>query len=71
MNKEQIIKNRLVYNLSFLVLQDVNNTNNDLTLTALDKKIKIRALINIVDSCKNYTNQEINTLLNEFYPLPF
>ncbi len=64
-------KRNLINELSFWILQEINNVN-DSTRTAIEKKTDIKVLINIVSSCRDYTNKQIKVLTNELkYQLPF
>tara|TARA_R110000772_G_scaffold113030_1_gene217318 strand:+ start:299 stop:508 length:210 start_codon:yes stop_codon:yes gene_type:complete len=64
-------KRNLINDLSFWILQEINNVN-DSTRTTLEKKTDIKVLINIVSSCRDYTNKQIKVLINELkYQLPF
>ena len=65
-------KRNLIYELSFWMLQEIDHVNNSLTKTTLEKKTEIKVLINIVTSCRDYTNKQIKVLTNELkYQLPF
>ena len=64
-------KRNLINELSFWMLQEINHVN-DSTKTAIKKKTDIKVLINIVSSCKDYTNKQIKELINELkFQLPF
>tara|TARA_R110000824_G_scaffold398548_1_gene602699 strand:- start:236 stop:445 length:210 start_codon:yes stop_codon:yes gene_type:complete len=64
-------KRNLINELSFWMLQEINHVN-DSTKTAIKKKTDIKVLINIVSSCKDYTNKQIKELINELkLQLPF
>ena len=65
-------KRNLINDLSFWMLQEIDHVNNSLTKTTLEKKTEIKVLINIVTSCRDYTNKQIKVLINELkYQLPF
>ena len=65
-------KRNLINELSFWMLQEIEYVNNSLTKTTLEKKTEIKVLINIIKSCKDYTNKQIQVLTNELkYQLPF
>jgi len=65
-------KRNLINELSFWMLQEIDHINNDSTKTILEKKTDIKVLINIVSSCRDYTNKQIKVLINELkYQLPF
>ena len=65
-------KRNLINELSFWMLQEIDHINNDSTKTILEKKTDIKVLINIVSSCRDYTNKQIKVLTNELkYQLPF
>ena len=64
-------KRNLINELSFWILQEIDHVN-DSTRTAIEKKTDIKVLINIVTSCRDYTNKQIKVLINELkYQLPF
>tara|TARA_R110000764_G_scaffold92143_1_gene175425 strand:- start:41 stop:250 length:210 start_codon:yes stop_codon:yes gene_type:complete len=64
-------KRNLINDLSFWMLQEIDHVN-DSTRTAIEKKTDIKVLINIVTSCRDYTNKQIKVLINELkYQLPF
>tara|TARA_R110000737_G_C14430103_1_gene459518 strand:- start:373 stop:582 length:210 start_codon:yes stop_codon:yes gene_type:complete len=64
-------KRNLINDLSFWMLQEIDHVN-DSTKTAIEKKTDIKVLINIVTSCRDYTNKQIKVLINELkYQLPF
>lgn len=64
-------KRNLINELSFWMLQEIDHINNS-TKTAITKEKKIEVLINIVSSCRDYTNKQIKKLINELkYQLPF
>ena len=65
-------KRNLINELSFWILQEVEQINNINKFTALEKKTKIKVLINIIKSCKEYTNKQIKALTHELkFALPF
>jgi len=65
-------KRNLINELSFWMLQEIEFVNNSLTKTTLEKKTEIKVLINIIKSCKEYTNKQIKVLTDELkYQLPF
>ena len=64
-------KRNLINDLSFWMLQEIDHVN-DSTKTAIEKKTEIKVLINIVTSCRDYTNKQIKVLIHELkYQLPF
>ena len=65
-------KKNLIFELSFWVLQEIEQINNINKFTSLEKKTNIKALSNIVHSSKEYTNKQIKELIKELkYQLPF
>ena len=65
-------KRNLINQLSFYIIQEIDYVNNSLTKTILEKKTEIKVLINIISSCKEYTNKQIKELINELkFELPF
>ena len=65
-------KRNLINQLSFYIIQEIDYVNNSLTKTILEKKTEIKVLINIISSCKDYTNKQIKILINELKSqLPF
>ena len=65
-------KRNLINQLSFYIIQEIDYVNNSLTKTILEKKTEIKVLINIISSCKDYTNKQIKILINELkLQLPF
>ena len=65
-------KKNLIFELSFWILQEIEQINNINKFTSLEKKTKIKVLINIVTSCRDYTNKQIKELINELkFQLPF
>ena len=64
-------KRNLINELSFWLMQEVEQVN-DSTRPPIEKKTEIKTLINIIKSCKEYTNKQIKELTNELkYQLPF
>tara|TARA_R110000764_G_scaffold43968_1_gene98900 strand:- start:280 stop:489 length:210 start_codon:yes stop_codon:yes gene_type:complete len=64
-------KRNLINELSFWMLQEINHVN-DSTRTAIEKKTDIKVLINIVSSCRDYTNKQIKVLIHDLkFQLPF
>ena len=65
-------KRNLINELSFWIIQEIEYVNNSLTKTFLEKKTEIKVLINIISSCKDYTNKQIKILIHELkFQLPF
>ena len=65
-------KRNLINELSFWIIKEIQYKNNSLSKTFLEKKEEIKALINIISSCKDYTNKQIKELINESQnTLPF
>lgn len=65
-------KRNLIYELSFWVLQEIEQTNNIDKFTSLEKKTNIKILTNIIHSSKEYTNKQIKELIKELkFQLPF
>ena len=65
-------KRNLINQLSFYIIQEIDYVNNSLTKTILEKKTEIKVLINIISSCKYYTNKQIKILIHELkFQLPF
>jgi len=65
-------KKNLIFELSFWVLQEIEQINDINKYTSLEKKTNIKALSNIVHSSKEYTNKQIKELIKELkYQLPF
>ena len=58
-------KKNLIFELSFWVLQEIEQINNINKFTSLEKKTNIKALSNIVHSSKEYTNKQIKELIKE------
>ena len=64
-------KRNLINELSFWMLQEIDHVN-DSTKTAIKKKTDIKVLINIVSSCRDYTNKQIKVLIHDLkFQLPF
>lgn len=64
-------KRNLINELSFWILQEVDQVNNS-TRTAIEKKTDIKVLTNIVRSCKEYSNKQIKVLIHDLkFQLPF
>ncbi len=65
-------KRNLIYELSFWIIQEVEQINNIDKFTSLEKKTNITTLLHIVKSSKDYTNKQIKELIKELkYQLPF
>ena len=65
-------KRNLINELSFWVLQEVEQINNINKFTAIEKKTNIKVLINIIRSCKDYSNKQIKVLIHDLkFQLPF
>tara|TARA_R100000655_G_scaffold109403_1_gene163800 strand:+ start:635 stop:847 length:213 start_codon:yes stop_codon:yes gene_type:complete len=65
-------KRNLINELSFWIIQEVEQINNIDKFTSLEKKTNIKTLLNIVKSSKDYTNKQIKELIKELkYQLPF
>ena len=67
-------KRNLINELSFWILQEIDIINSGQSgyKTTLEQKTKIKVLINIVSSCKEYTNKQIKELIKELkFQLPF
>tara|TARA_R110000824_G_scaffold307068_1_gene494549 strand:- start:867 stop:1079 length:213 start_codon:yes stop_codon:yes gene_type:complete len=65
-------KKNLIFELSFWILQEIEQINNINKFTSLEKKTNIKALTNIIYSSKEYTNKQIKELIKELkYQLPF
>ena len=58
-------KRNLIYELSFCILQEIEEVNNS-EKTTEEKKININQLINIVKYNKSSSNKHIKVLINEF-----
>ena len=65
-------KINLINELSFWLLQEINEINDNNKFTVLEKKTNIKVLINIITSCRDYTNKQIKELIKELkFQLPF
>tara|TARA_R110001583_G_scaffold134867_1_gene286594 strand:+ start:542 stop:754 length:213 start_codon:yes stop_codon:yes gene_type:complete len=65
-------KRNLINELSFWILQEVEQINNIDKLTSLSKKTNIEILLNVVKSSKYYTNKQIKELIKDLkFQLPF
>ena len=65
-------KRNLINELSYFILQEIEQINNINKFTSLEKKTNIKALTNIIYSSKEYTNKQIKELIKELkYQLPF
>jgi len=67
-------KRNLINELSFWIIQEIDiiNEGNSGYNTTLEQKTKIKVLINIISSCKEYTNKQIKILIDELkFQLPF
>lgn len=65
-------KKNLIFELSFWMLQEIEQINNINKFTPLEKKTNIKVLTNIVLSSKDYTNKQIKELIKDLkYQLPF
>lgn len=65
-------KRNLINELSFWIIREVEQINNIDKFTVLEKKTKIKVLINIISSCRDYTNKQIKELIKELkFQLPF
>ena len=65
-------KRNLINELSFWVIREIDQINDNNFLSPLYKKTNIRTLINIINSSKKYTNKEIKVLINDVkFELPF
>jgi len=65
-------KKNLIFQLSFWILQEIEQINNINKFTSLEKKTNIKALTNIIHSSKEYTNKQIKELIKELkFQLPF
>ena len=64
-------KRNLINELSFWLMREVDQVNGS-NCWPLEKKTEIKVLINIIKSCKGYTNKQIKELTHELkYQLPF
>ena len=65
-------KRNLINELSFWIIREIDQINDNNFLSPLYKKTNIRTLINIINSSKKYTNKEIKVLINDVkFELPF
>ena len=65
-------KRNLIYELSFWIIQEVEQINNIDKFTSLEKKTNIKTLLHVVKSSKDYTNKQIKELIKELkFQLPF
>ena len=67
-------KRNLINELSFWIIQEIDiiNEGNSGHNTTLEQKTKIKVLINIIKSCKDYTNKQIKVLIHDLkFQLPF
>lgn len=65
-------KKNLIFELSFWVLQEIEQINDINKFTSLEKKTNIKVLTNIIHSSKEYTNKQIKELIKELkLQLPF
>lgn len=65
-------KKNLIFELSFWILQEIEQINNIDKFTVLEKKTNIKILTNIIHSSKEYTNKQIKELIKELkFQLPF
>ena len=65
-------KRNLINELSFWILREVDQINDNNFVSPLYKKTNIRTLINIISSCKEYTNKQIKVLIHDIkFELPF
>ena len=65
-------KRNLINELSFWLMREVDQVNDNNFTTPLYKKTNIRTLIHILKSCKGYTNKEIKVLIHDLkFALPF
>ena len=62
-------KQKLIFELSYQVLKEIEKLNDNTKQTTLYKKTNIKTLINVIRSSKQYTIKEIKELINEFYYL--
>jgi len=56
-------KRNLIFELSYLILKDIEKLNDNTELKTLYKKTNIKTLTNVVKSCYYYTNKEIKQLI--------
>ena len=67
-------KRNLINELSFWIIKEIDiiNAGHSGYNTNLEQKTKIKILINIVTSCRDYTNKQIKELINQLkFQLPF
>tara|TARA_R110000824_G_scaffold48936_2_gene137764 strand:- start:267 stop:479 length:213 start_codon:yes stop_codon:yes gene_type:complete len=65
-------KRNLINELSFWIIREIDQINDNNFLSPLYKKTNIRTLIHIINSSKKYTNKEIKVLINDVkFELPF
>jgi len=65
-------KKNLIFELSYFILQEIEQINNINKFTSLEKKTNITVLTNIIKSSKEYTNKQIKELIKELkFQLPF
>jgi len=65
-------KRNLINELSFYILQEIEQINDINKFTSLEKKTNIKVLTNIIHSSKEYTNKQIKELIKELkLQLPF
>ncbi len=66
-------KRNLINELSFYMLQEIEDLNNDNELKQYnDNTIHIKTLLDVVKSSKDYKNKQIKELINALkYKLPF
>ena len=65
-------KINLINELSFWIIQEIDQINSINKFTSLEKKTNIKVWTNIVHSSKDYTNKQIKELIKELkYKLPF
>jgi hypothetical protein len=56
-------KRNLIFELSYLILKDIEKLNDNTELKTLYKKTNIKTLTNVVKSSYYYTNKEIKQLI--------
>jgi len=65
-------KRNLINEFSFWIIQEIDEINDNNKYTAIEKKTNIKILINIITSCRDYTNKQIKELIKELkFQLPF
>tara|TARA_R110002110_G_scaffold65599_1_gene180581 strand:+ start:433 stop:645 length:213 start_codon:yes stop_codon:yes gene_type:complete len=65
-------KRNLINELSFWIIQEIDEINDNNKYTVIEKKTNIKILINIITSCRDYTNKQIKELIKELkFQLPF